>query len=288
MKTSRWIAAGFVFVALTAGQRAASGADRPTPFSGIESSLAAVEGGLRQIETSGKITKQIDFDASLERYQQELRKSYEVTTQAVQEEAKKAVAAHKPGTAAAKRLQAWEDAVSGHRARMEKVVKGLTIVNMKIRDGSILFAPELVKEMPKEEVDELRQWLTPEAVRKYQALDKSLFAGPVDGRDLEDLLARELSPPDGCPECRPRSTSPLSLLDDLLAPDAGAAIAAGCVAVCADPAACIPCLVVAGLGADQVVKLLEKELPLCNQRRTRVGRALCKTAVILGFIATIA
>ena len=288
MKTSRWIAAGCVFVALTAGQRAASGADRPTPFSGIESSLAAVEGGLRQIETSGKITRQIDFDASLEHYQQELRKSYEVTTQAVQDEAKKAVAARQPGAAAAKRLQAWEDVVAGHRARMEKVIKGLTIVNMKVRDGSILFAPELLKEMSKDEVDELHQWLTPEAIRKYQALDKSLFAGQVDGRDFEDLLARELSPPPGCRQCRPRSTSPLSLLDDLLAPDADAALAAGCVAVCmADAAGCVPCLVVAGLGASSLVALIEGQQKFCNGR-TRIGRAICKAAVVLGVIAIIA
>jgi hypothetical protein len=289
MKTARWIAACFALLALTAGPRAAAGADRPTPFSGIESSLAAVEGGLRQIETSGKITRQIDFDASLERYQEELRKSYEATTQAVQDEAKKAVAAHQPGTAAAKRLQAWEDALAGHRTRMEKVIKGLTAVNMKVRDGSILFAPDVLKEMPKEEVDELKQWLTPAAVRKYQALDKSLFAGPVARREPEQLLARELSPPAGCKACRPRSRSPLSLLDDLLAPDAEAAIALGCVSICgAQPEGCIPCLIVAGFGTDQLVKILDQDLKICANRHTRIGRALCKTAVVLGFIATIA
>jgi hypothetical protein len=181
--------------------------------------------------------------------------------------------------------------MAGHRDRMEKVVSRLTIINMKVRDGSILFAPELLKKLPKEEMEELRQWLTPEAIRKYQALDKSLFAaGPGGGGDFDQVLAQELYLPPGCPTCRPRKWAPLELLGDLLAPDdAEAAIAAGCVAICsAQPAGCVPCLIVAGFGADQVVQLLERELEFCNSRRTRVGRAICKAGVILGFIATIA
>jgi hypothetical protein len=290
MKTSRWIVASVTLVSfLAVGSRAL--AAQAAPSSPMDTALAAVEAGLGQIETSGKITEAIDLDAALDRYQGEAQKSYESTFQAVKDDAAKAAAAHQPGTSAANRLQAWERTLTSHRARMEKVISRLTAINMKVRDGSILFAPDLVKKLPKEELDELRQWLTPDAIRKYQALDKSLFAaGPGAAWVPDTVLAQELSLPAGCPACRPRSRSPLTLLDDLLAPDAEAAIAAGCVTVCgATPEACVPCLIVAGEGANQLVKLLQDGLKLCDStRHTRIGRALCKAGIVLGFIATIA
>lgn len=285
MKTSMRICAvaALVYSSLAGGPALAAGA------ADLDAALAAVETGVGQIEKSGRITGRDDLDAVLDRYQAELLETYAAMVREVEKEAGKAVAARQKGTAAAAALQAWEDQMARHRARIEKVVPRLTAVNMKVRDGSIVFAPELLKTMPADEVEELRRWLTPEAIRKYRALDRSLFAaGPVGGRAAEEVLAQELGLPDDCPQCRPRSRSLLVALNDLLAPDAEAAIAAGCVAVCAaQPEGCIPCLIVAGFGADQVVKLLDRALEDCNRRRTRVGRALCKTAVILGFIATI-
>jgi len=287
LRASSGISAGFAALVFMAAPSFA--AQDAAPCGAVEPSLAAVEKGLAQVERSGKITEDIDFDASLNRYQQELQTCYAGTMQAVQEEAKKAAAAHQSGKDAAARLAAWEKVMNGHRPRVEKAVSRLTTINMKVRDGSVLYTPDLLKKMPKEELDELHQWLTPDAVRKYQALDKTLFTAAVLPAELDQILISELAPPPGCRSCRPRNHTLFDAFADLLAPDAEAVIAGACVPVCSQPEACIPCLIAAGVGEVEITKLMQSELASCDRtRRTRIGRALCKTAVILGYLVTIA
>jgi len=77
-------------------------------------------------------------------------------------------------------------------------------------------------------------------------------------------------------------------LGDLLVPEAEAVMAAGCLNTCTvAPPTCLPCVGLAiGLTSTIVVKL-DAALDDCDGLRTRVGRALCKTGVVIGFLGII-
>jgi len=86
----------------------------------------------------------------------------------------------------------------------------------------------------------------------------------------------------------PHLEAALRGLPDRTAPDSDAAVAAGCGGVCsAQPEACIVCVGIAIGAGSQLVDKLEDALADCNRLR-RVLRAVCKAAVIAGFIAVIA
>ena len=279
-------------------------------FADVDSSLSAVENGLRRIERSKTLDEQFDPERALDSYRRELRKVYDATMQATLEDARKSEAALQTGrkvetSAPAKRLQAWEKDIVGHRTRMEKVVARLTEINMKIRDGSIMIAPGLFKTLPKEEVEELRQWLTPEAIRKYQSIDRSLFgsldiekklpqrhlASGIEFARPGEIMGDTLGGSRPAPLYRPRgvSRSLLAWLGDFIQPRAEAVVAVGCVVVCvtATPAACVACVAGAiGYGALLTTQL-DNALAGCEVFRTRTARAICKAVVIGGVIEVI-
>lgn len=291
MKAPRWIAAaGLVTLLFTGSAAGAATAARPSPskYADMDNALSSVESGLAQINRSGRITEAFDPDTAVGQYLETIRKSYDATMKTAADQAK----GDKAGAAAASAtLSAWEDAMRIHRPRADKLLSGLTEINLKVRDGRVLFAPELLKKLPKEEIDELKQWLTPDAIKKYQALDKTLFADvTLPGETPRSVLLTEMAPPAGCRECRLRQKTVLSWLDDALAPDAEAVASFACIAICkgASSGECVACVAGAvGLGAV-IVTRLEDAFADCNKKPTKVGRALCKAGVVVALLAYIA
>ena len=273
MNASRWVSMSLAVVwsvTVVAGPVGAQATRPPAPgaapFSEIETSLTRIEAGLGQIEKSQRITEKFDPDTEVAAYRDQLRKAYDATMQAVQEDAKKASESKAGASAAGTRLQAWETKAKNHRGRVEKVLNRLMTINLKIRDGNILIAPELLRKLPAEETEELRKWLTPGAIKKYQAIDKSFFASSaMDYRNW------------------------LGWVHDAVAPQAEAAVAIACVPVCSgQPAACIPCVAAAvGVGSFLVSKL-DQAFTDCDKLRTRFLRGACKVGAVLALITIIA
>ena len=272
MNASKWVSMSLAVVwsvTVVAGPVGAQATRPPAsgagPFTEIETPLARIEAGLGQIEKSQRVTEKFDVEAEIAAYRDQLRKAYDATLQAVQEDAKK-TEGKAGGSAAGTRLQAFETKVKNHRGRVEKVVNRLMTMNLKIRDGSVLIAPELLRKLPAEEVEELRKWLTPAAIKKYQAIDKSLFASSaMDYRNW------------------------LGWVHDAVTPQAEAAVAITCVPVCSGAsAACIPCVAaVVGVGSFLVSKL-DEAFTGCDKLRTRFLRGACKAAAVLALITIIA
>jgi hypothetical protein len=271
-----------------------------------EAALAAIENGLGQIERSRRITEQFNTDTALENLYQELRQNYDSTMKAISEDARRAEEATRSGAKAARpgpgdKLEAWERQMGVMRGRAEKIINRLSQINLGLRDGSILIAPELLKKMPAEEVQELRQWLTPEAIRKHQALDKTLFpAGAAQKSPFPPpaLTAGMTMPGGQCPACRafarPRpqehASSLFDELGDMLVPEADAALAVTCVGTCrVSPPACIPCIIAAVGVTSFLATQLDAGFKGCDSNfRTRLGRAVCKAGVVLAFLTVIA
>jgi len=272
MKAPRWmsmsLAVGLTIV--TAWPAGAQGT-RPTPsgtgpFADIDASLARIEAGLGQIERTQKVTESFDLDAEIATYRDRLRKAYDASLQAAQDEAKKEQTRKGAGAGAGQRLQAWETKAANHPPRVEKVLNRVMTINLKVRDGRVMIAPELLRKLPAEEMDELRKWLTPAAIKKYQAIDPSLFASAsMDPRNM------------------------LVWLGDALVSEAEGAVAITCVPVCsATPAACIPCVgAVVGVGSFLVTKL-DEAFAECDKLRTRFLRGACKVGAVLALITLIA
>lgn len=291
-----WIGAGAAAAQSQAPRPAGSAS-----FAKAEAALAAVENGLGQIERSRRIGEQFDANAALDTLYQELRQGYDSTMQEISEDARRAQEAARSGKKAASpgpgdKLDAWERQMGAMRGRTEKIINRLQQINLGLRDGSILIAPELLKKMPAEEMQELRQWLTPEAIRKYQALDKTLFSeGAAQNALPPAALTAAMTRPGQCPACRayarprPQERTLLGDLGDMLVPEADAALAVVCVGTCQSaPEACLPCLAAAvGVTSFLYIKL-EDGLKACNDLRTRTGRALCKAGIVLAFLTVIA
>lgn len=292
----------FLAGAATAQVAAGRPADAPS-FARAEAAFAAVENVLTQIEKGRKLTESLDPEPVVAACYKELRQAYEPTLKAIAEEAQKAEEARKagkkvPGPSPDQQLAAWERQAVAFRGRAEKMVSRLTQINIGLRDGSILIDPELLKKMPAEEVQELRQWLTPEAIRRYQAIDKSLFAGAAELTSPfpPPAVTAAMTLPGRCRSCgdlasrpRPRNGSLLDDLGDLLVPDADAAMAAGCVAICAaQPEACPACIFTAIGVTSALAAQIDGALDRCDRFRTRVARGLCTAGVIVLFSAAIA
>lgn len=288
------------FSLLLAGTAAAQ---QPASFARSEAALAAIEKGLSQIERGRRITEQLDPEASLDAYYKALRQDYEVTMQAITEDARRAEEAARTGRKVAgagpgQKLGAWEKQVGALRGRTEKIVNRLTQINLGLRDASIMIAPELLKKMPGDEVRELRQWMTPEAIRKYQALDRSLFTeGAAQASPLPPpAVTASMTRPGQCRGCgaflrsrqQERAGSLLADLGDLLVRDAEAALAVTCVTTCtASPPACLPCVVAAVGATSFLATQLDAAFDKCDDRRTRLGRTICKIGVVLAFLTVI-
>jgi hypothetical protein len=285
---------------------AQSQAPRPASpsFAKSEAALAAVENGLSQIERSRRITEQFDAEAAIGTLYQELRQDYDSTMKAISEDARRAEEAAKAGQKAARpgpgeKLEAWERQVGVMRGRTEKIINRLTQINLGLRDGSILIAPELLKKVPAEEVQEFRQWLTSEAIRKYQALDKTLFPGNAAQMAPfpPPAMTATMTMPGQCRACksfaRPRSQehagSLFDELGDMLVPEADAALAVTCVGTCgSSPPACLPCIGAAIGVTSFLATQLDAGFKGCDKLRTRAGRAICKAGVVLAFMTVIA
>ena len=282
---------------------ASPAADAPS-FAKAAAAFAALENVVAQIERGRKLTESLDPEPAVATCYKELRQAYEPTLRAIAEEAKKAEEAQKAGKKApspgpGQKLAVWERQAVAFRGRAEQIVSRLTRINMGLRDGSILIAPELLKKMPADEVQELRQWLTPDAIRKYQALDKSLFAegaAELSSPFPPPAVTAAMTMPGRCRACgdlasrpRPGSGSLLDDLGDLLVPEAEAAMAAGCVAICtAQPPACPACIFTA-IGVTSVLaSQIDAAFDRCDRIRSRVGRGLCQAGVIVLFTAAIA
>lgn len=278
------------------GEVLAQNATSGQSFAKFEGQLRAVEDMLGQIERGKRITEKLDTSEALDALFAELKASYEPTMTGLIEEARKAEEAAKAGRRVARpnpsqRVDAWERQVGGFKLRMEKVVNRLTQINLDLRSGDILIAPEVLRSAPAEELEELRQWLTPEAIRKYQNLDPKFFANQSGVVQPSEDLRIAMTQPGSCHACSLFAEPPPPTLFDhvseLFAPRADAAIAATCVAACANPAVCPACLAAAlGVGAFLVVQV-ENGLEACD-RFGKARRAVCKAGVILGFLVTIA
>jgi len=294
----------FILALFLAGAAAAQvrPADGPS-FERTAAAFAAVENVLVQIEKGHRITESLDPEPVVAACYKELRQAYEPTLKAIADEAQKAEEARKAGQKApspnsGQKLAAWERQAVAFRGRAEKIVSRLTQINIGLRDGSILIAPELLKKMPADEVQELRQWLTPEAIRKYQALDKSFFAegaaeltSPLPPpRVTAGMIYSGHSRAGGDLASRPpRTDSLLDDLGDLLVPEAEAAMAAGCVAICtADPPSCPVCIFTAIGVTSALTAQIDAALDRCGRFRTRVARGLCQAGVIVVYAAAIA
>ncbi|HWN41172.1 MAG TPA: hypothetical protein VNW71_03065 [Thermoanaerobaculia bacterium] len=305
--TPLWFALPVLTLFLAGAATAQVPAGRPAgapSFARAEAAFAAVENVLTQIEKGRKLTESLDPEPAVAACYKELRQAYEPTLKAIAEEAQKAEEARKagkkmPGPRPDQKLAAWERQAVAFRGRAEKIVSRLTQINMGLRDGSILIVPELLKKMPAEEVQELRQWLTPEAIRRYQAIDKSLFAegaAELVSPFPPPAVTAAMTMPERCRSCgdlasrpRPRNRSLLDDLGDLLVPDADAAMAAGCVLICgAQPEACPACIFTAIGVTSALAAQIDGALDRCDRFRTRVARGLCTAGVIVLFAAAIA
>lgn len=290
----------FVFSILVSGAALAQGAAReetPVPdLTEVEAALDRVEARLSEVERSRRITAETDPEPALDAYLEALQEAYGKLL----EEAERAESGPGGAREVARILQAWEDLAQDHQGRAEEIFRRLTEMTVALRDGGILLAPELLRSFSEEELEDLRRWLTPEAIRAYQELDERLFAaGPAPDAEARTAWSLATAVPEGCALCRDGMEraqagkpgllgSALLGLLDWTAPDSDAAVAAGCVAVCsAQPEACIVCVGIAIGAGSQLVEKLEEALADCNRLR-RVLRALCKAAVIAGFIAVIA
>jgi len=273
-------------------------------FARAEAAFVAVENVLTQIEKGHKLTESLDPEPVVAACYKELRQAYEPSLKAIAEEAQKAEEARKAGKkvprpGADQKLAAWERQTVALRGRAEKMVSRLTQINMSLRDGSILIAPDLLKKMPADEVQELRQWLTPETIRKYQAIDKSLFAesaAELISPFPPPAVTAAMTLPGRCRSCgdlasrpRPRDGSLLDDLGDLLVPDAEGAMAAGCISICgANPPSCPLCIFTAIGVTSALAAQIDGALDRCGRFHTRVGRGLCQAGVIVLFAAAIA
>jgi hypothetical protein len=298
-----------LFCATAGAQSPAPRPTSPKPFAGMDLALVKIEDALTKIDQSKKIAADFDLEAALESYQEELRDAYVGTLEAAQEDARKAERLP-PGrqagalAPAAAGIRDWEDKIAEHRQRAEEIVQRLTEINLEVRAGDVLLDPELVRTFSADEAAAFREWLTPEAIRRYRAIDRSLFAGLSpdprlwQGSAPEQRLAGHadeffpgtLAPP---PPPAEEGPSPLAtvlhFLRELIEPQAEAALAAGCVVACGtvQPEVCLACVAAAlGTGAFLTTQL-DNALDACDSRRTRLGRAICKAGVVLAYIVLI-
>jgi hypothetical protein len=298
-----WFALPILSLFLAGGAAAQARPAAAPSLARAEAAFTAVENVLTQIEKGHKITEALDPEPVVAACYKELREAYEPSLKAIGDEAQKVADAMKGGQKAPSpgpgdKLAAWERQVAALRSRADKMVSRLTQINIGLRDGSVLIAPELLKKMPADEVKELREWLTPETVRKYRALDKTLFpegAAELDSPFPPPAVTAAMTTPGRCRSCgellprqRPRNRSLLNDLDDLLVPDAEAAMAYGCVAICtATPPNCPACIFTAIGVTSALTAKLDSALEACNRLHTRVGRGLCQAGVIVIYIGLI-
>lgn len=273
-------------------------------FARVEQELAALENTVDQIDRTKQISGGFDFDAALATYYDDLQEVYNGTMQATMEEARSVQAAIEAGrrintSTAAESLRTWEQQVGLHRSRMEKIISRLTEISMRVRDGRIMLSQEFITKLSREDRQELRKWLTAEAIQKYDAIDTRLFGANwvEEESDRHRVPEERFSGPDDAPGRRwdadvsrraRRVGFTLSPLKSAT-PEPAPALAAGCVAICAANAdACIPCIAGAiGAGAALVTQL-NNALRGCDRNRIPFLRFLCKAGTILAFLALIA
>jgi hypothetical protein len=301
MKPIRCITVCLVVIAMVApvfSTASASSAQQPPSiseiFSRLDQQLAAVEVGIAQIERSGAITQDFDVESALDSYYREANSAFRMSMQTTIDDAR-ALKSEAGQSAAGRRLAEWEERIIAHQPRVERIVGQVTDINLKVRDGRVMFAPELVRSFEADEKQELREWLTPEALLQYGSLLSSNNQRPAPSRAA--ISTREIGRPLGLPTPARYRSAPHSM--NLRAVAYGAptvaalepAVAATCVAVCSNPATaagCVPCVGLALGTGSFLATQIEVALEECNRKRTRLARAACKAGAILGFIVIIA
>ena len=283
----------------------AHGAQQPSSgavaFARLDQLLAAVERGLAQVERTGTIATDFDIEAALDSYYREANAAFGTAMRAAIEDAKKLTTQSTGTPAAGRRIVDWERRISAHRPRVEKIVAQVTDINLKVRDGRIMFSPELVRSFRSDEKEELRTWLTPQALLKYKGLLAADTQQPTIPKTV--ISALEMGRPAASPTPASHRSTASSLSVRALTVGASAlresepalpepAVAVTCVAVCSNPITapegCLPCIVLALGTGSFLATQIDAALDACNRKRTRIGRAICKAGAILGFIVIIA
>jgi len=264
----------------------------------LDNLLGSIESELTTIEKSKRLRESTDLDNALDAYLNELQRLNKAELEGIEKKGR-SLPAQSSSRTLGERLAAWEDTITTHRPRVEKLVTQIAGINAAVYDGRIIIPQEVLRSLSKDELKELPSRLSPEILRNYERANPDLLAVrtttsiytpascvPPSSLDVEMQRALGLMS-----SVLRGNRSTLEKVGDFIVPRADAAVAAGCVVTCAAAGATVaPCVVCVadaiGIGAT-LTKALDAGLGRCNSFRWRWMRRGCKAALIAAYIGAI-
>jgi len=259
----------------------------------LEAALAALETTVGGIERRKTVLKDDDLDEAVERYLDAALGAFRGTLRIVEAD----IEARAGADRALDELESLELVTQAHRQRLDALVLRLVAMHKQVRTGEVRLSKELVLSMGDDEVAEVRVTLAAPVRRAYALIDprfghdEAAAAGPAGpcvepeicattpGRHFAAAVAARRAP-----------ASALERLEDALFPRAHAALGLGCITACSSglTPACAACIGAGGAAAVSLYNAAVASFRECNRQRNRILRALCKAAVVVGFVTALA
>jgi hypothetical protein len=222
--------------------------------------LKAIELNLKDVAGNHAIKMaQNDISSKLDEYFKQIQAANDEKMSKINEKSKTSP------SEAAKEIEAWEKILADQRVRTDNISNKIVSINKDIAAGKITVDHEVLKALPKEELDEFKS-MVPEHILKEKYMNVA---------ELQEMDSTRVSLMEWC--------------GDLLVPKAEAALAVGCVAACGGlTPACLACVSGALGSTASLTEALQAGYNKCSKIGWRWVRNGCKAAVIAAYVAAIA